>query len=346
MSDHVRITKASADSYWYVKWVGKIFDVVAEEGDDYRVKGKRIADALIAKSDCEPVTLHNGEYFREVSRKAREGELVKITDNKSGGRPEGYVDTVKHRDDIPADDTGVCLTQGYSHGDDEYVVLEPVASDEAAPRTTDDLIANLALRVSTLEQQTATRLTKLEKRATQTETNLAFLDDGNEIASLQKQVDEIRDNLRTFAEQTESNSGKLGHIEKDVEEALAGVDVTDRSIKWAHHRISNAEKAAKDTDWKAEMALDDIVTLDERTHAEPTGSIDVEALITELKSEAKRTATRENNHARAGGLLYAKGVVEEYAKKAADGKVSEYTIPVRNWRAPNDYETYESGADE
>jgi uncharacterized coiled-coil protein SlyX len=263
MSEQIRVTN---ERHWYRN--GEIYKVIEvdgrtggvdEDGDRYycvnHPKNTDGTKRIVYRDDCEPVTLHNGTYYREVSRKAREGELVKITDNKSGGHPEGYVDTVKHRDDITADDTGVYLTQGYSHGDDEYVVLEPVASDEAAPHTTADLIANLA-----------TRLTKLEKRATQTETNIAFLDDGNEIASLQKQVDEIRDNLRTFAETAEGAKVK-------ADEALAGVEVSDRSVKWAHHRISSAEKAAKDTDWKAEMALDDIVRLDERTQPENTGGI-------------------------------------------------------------------------
>jgi TolA-binding protein len=202
-------------------------------------------------------------------------------------------------------------------------VLEPVAIDEAAPRTTDDtatkdvadLIANLALRVSTLEQQTATRLTKLEKRATQTETNIAFLDDGNEIASLQKQVDEIRDNLRTFAETAEGA------------------------------RVA-ADKAA----WLSERNEKDIAQLDERTHAEEHGA-------TFADFDALQTAVLRATDVPLGDRLALVKQREEQRRCAFDAaanpedsgegfEVNEYTIPVRNWKAPNDYETYEIGADE
>jgi hypothetical protein len=122
----IRITQASDNSYWYTKWVGKVFDVIREVSDDYVVKGNRIENALVAKCDCE-IVVEYGRLYREVERKANVGDYVKVTKRGNPSFSEGGI--TKIIEESRPTTQPVCGDNYYGWlFDNEYVVLEPIES--------------------------------------------------------------------------------------------------------------------------------------------------------------------------------------------------------------------------
>jgi len=163
--------------------------------------------------------------YRLVDRKAKVGEKVIVTNALKGERDNcpfdnGYVSTV-----ISAGERGITVNPCAPLYHHEYRVLEPVETVEEgddvltvdeteAPRSVLDLLANLAHRLTTLEQQVARRVTELERK------------------------------LGEYAR-------KIDGIEADIQNINIDLGTVEIDLKTVKENV--------------EMALDDIVTLDERT---------------------------------------------------------------------------------
>jgi len=122
-----------------------------------------------------------GERFRMVERKAKEGDKVIVIEEGSGFNV-GDILMVEYVTDSGTADIeggGVLFVE-------EYIVLEPVASDdlvtaeEGDDKSVIELLANLARRVTSLEQQLRDMQRNVETFAEQTEANtkdIAYLDE-------------------------------------------------------------------------------------------------------------------------------------------------------------------------
>ncbi|HET7616080.1 MAG TPA: hypothetical protein VFK27_03900, partial [Bacillales bacterium] len=133
--EYIRITSAEKPSYWYADKMGEVFKVTgdaSEVGSGYWVHYQGFDDVhTVAKEDCEPITKHEGRYYREIKRKAREGELIKIVAPfEASDYSIGYIAQVyaSSFDGIVFfKDTLGDPNSAYLH---EYLVLEPIAPSQ------------------------------------------------------------------------------------------------------------------------------------------------------------------------------------------------------------------------
>jgi hypothetical protein len=130
------------------------------------------------------IHLHDGKSYRMVKRVAEKGDKVLIVNEFSPQLKKWYkngdvLTCFDHFDGVNRPDFIVPTERTVSRiFDKEYVVLEPLES-EATPDI-NDLLANLANRVHSLEQQIRDTQRNLETFAEQTESNtrdIAFLDE-------------------------------------------------------------------------------------------------------------------------------------------------------------------------
>lgn len=102
----VKIIKLSVDSYWYSGDIGKLFEVVTHDGENYRLVDK--SHFLINKSDCEIVSVTETIPFKprmmwvddeSISKAKKDKYAVFVTCIDSFGRCIGY-DKVKSIEEI------------------------------------------------------------------------------------------------------------------------------------------------------------------------------------------------------------------------------------------------------
>jgi peptidoglycan hydrolase CwlO-like protein len=136
----------------------------------------------------------DGKTFVEVERKAKVGEKVIIVKawDSGGMYANGSIITAEKIDDRGIYSEQVCTGEEGSNcggfiADREYRVLKPV---DQAPKSTEDLIANLVRRVAALESQLRDTQNNVERQ-------------GVEISANDHAIDEL--------------SHRLNHVEADVE---------------------------------------------------------------------------------------------------------------------------------
>ncbi|MED4172585.1 DUF1599 domain-containing protein [Halalkalibacterium halodurans] len=161
MAKYVRVVKASDPSLWYSDRIGEVFEFVDacadltggyyECKDGYRIRCK----------DAEAVTVygHEGGLYAEVDRLAEVGDTVLVT--KINGKDTESVAVVKKMSSngtVIELDRDVLLVRYLSRikvNGDQYRVLEPliVSVPFEAPKSTDDIVANLTRRMYEAEER-------------------------------------------------------------------------------------------------------------------------------------------------------------------------------------------------
>jgi predicted RNase H-like nuclease (RuvC/YqgF family) len=110
----------------------------------------------------EKAIKHNGKWYRTVERRARNGEEIIIVSNKMiHGLVVGNVYRYNN------ESAGGYYVEEVDGRDIDYRVLEPLESEETP--NIHDLLANLARRVASLEQQLSATQSNVEKLAEELE---------------------------------------------------------------------------------------------------------------------------------------------------------------------------------
>ncbi|AMQ66736.1 hypothetical protein FDG96_gp77 [Bacillus phage Mgbh1] len=161
MAKYVRVVKASEPCHWYANRIGEVFEFVDacvdltggyyECKDGYRIRCK----------DAEKVTVHEheGELYTEVDREAEVGDTVLVTRLHDKEMYEVYEVMRRHTDTVTISNvhkqTIMYIRRGCWRGHDQYRVLEPlvVSVPSEAPKSTDDIVANLTRRTYEAEER-------------------------------------------------------------------------------------------------------------------------------------------------------------------------------------------------
>lgn len=173
--------------------------------------------------------------FIEVNRKADAGELVVVTDI-TGLREQQIFEVIKGFGDYVR---GKRMDDG---GAEELVYLR-------------DWQYAVLVPTDTFDTPDPYDITELFDR----------------LARVEQDNDDLRDNLRRFAEMAAQNVGELDDVKESIED-LKQTDISNeryvgvmRKITEVEKKLDHTDDKAEEVDTKVEMALDDIVTLDERT---------------------------------------------------------------------------------
>lgn len=184
----------------------------------------------------------DGTRYRMVDRKAAVGERVIIVEAGSHDFAVGDITEIKRVTDNGVDEQTRLGDAEYGWlYEEEYLVLESVES-ETSPQSTDDIIANLVRRVSSLERQ----VTELERE------NKAMLDVYERGQKwTHERINGVKDDIETWAQEVEKVRRTAKYAEAKVHKVIRDVDDLAGEVR--------------QVDDKIEMCIDDIVTLDERT---------------------------------------------------------------------------------
>jgi aspartate 1-decarboxylase len=141
--------------------------------------------AVLESTDVVIIDGPDGQPSRHrlVERKAEVGDkviVVNVDDLNSEGYSAGHIDVATERwNNDHNNATGIDGETGITYFDTEYRVLEPVEPTVEAtadnPDSMLDLMANLARRLTALEQQEARRVTSLEQQLRSTQDNVEML---------------------------------------------------------------------------------------------------------------------------------------------------------------------------
>lgn len=235
MAKKVRIKKAGNKAYWYADNIGEVYEVAQspEFCEKYEViEGWRKPCKLLDKDDVSTIREINGVLYEEVERMAGVGEFVINPDDgiptKVTAVSDNSVDVEGYLT-VDEDEIGVDSVVGILHG--YYRVLEPTTpSNELL-----EITANMTRRVHELERE-------------------------------QKKLrDDVTETLGTITDLLRKRDRRIDDVEGRLTEVTEGLLFLDDKRDWLSYRVNNIKKKVDEINDKAEMLIDDVVLLDERT---------------------------------------------------------------------------------
>ncbi|MBU8597348.1 hypothetical protein KM908_14475 [Alkalihalobacillus clausii] len=171
-----------------------------------------------------------GVTYKEVARMAKEGDKVVHVDDGIVTEVEDVGVTISGYTCPETGDEVIRISEGY------YRVLEPI--DPPPKTTTDELLeitANLTRRVFDLEREN------------------------------KKLRDDVTETLGTITDLLRKRDRRIDDVEGRLTEVTEGLLYLDDKRNWLSYRVNNIKKKVDEIDDKAEMLIDDVVLLDERT---------------------------------------------------------------------------------
>ncbi|GIN10191.1 hypothetical protein J26TS2_00580 [Shouchella clausii] len=293
MAKKVRIKKARNKAYWYADKIGEVYEVAQspEFCEKYEViEGWRKPCKLLDKDDVSTIREIDGVLYEEVERMAGVGEFVINPDDgiptKVTAVSDNSVDVEGYLT-VDEDEIGVDSVVGILHG--YYRVLEPI---DVTP--TDELleiIANLTRRVHELERDNTNikrdlgwyefgpgRIANLRNGLSDIRHTVGQLED--EVAEIkaesedwaghvddeQKKLrDDVTETLGTITDLLRKRDRRIDDVEGRLTEVTEGLLFLDDKRDWLSYRVNNIKKKVDEINDKAEMLIDDVVLLDERT---------------------------------------------------------------------------------
>jgi methyl-accepting chemotaxis protein len=231
---------------------------------------------------------HEGVTYRKVNRDAEVGEKVLTVKYQGSNTRPGEVLTVTEANYLD----GSIQTDKRAFFDteyDKYVVLEPIAEEETVsqpltqsvdlfvteadvrnnPRQVIDLIANLALRVTTLEQ-VAGRLSKAEKTIESITRDLGWNEMGpGRIANLRNSVSELKDVTKRMDDRLDEMSERTEELDGDYSKLLGKVDrlasASEQAISTVARNVETWAQEVELTKEAHEELKRKVAVVDERT---------------------------------------------------------------------------------